>query len=386
MAKPFRCNYRFGPMSLPGSRRIRPTHQTCGILGFTMAPNLQADRFLRACRRETVDVTPIWMMRQAGRSLPAYRALRKEYSFNDVASTPELCAQVTLMPLDELDVDAAIIFADIMTPLACLGIQYEIVEGTGPVVPDPIHDLEQVRRLPQIAAAEALPQLFEAMRMVAREVEGKVPMIGFAGAPFTLASYLVEGRPNRELPKTRALMEQNPAVWHALMERIAQIQVGYLEQQVLAGAKAFQIFDSWVGRLSPLEYKEFALPYTAHIFAATAGLGVPRIHFGTGTSELLELMAEPGPEVIGVDSTTDLGAAWERVGYHHAVQGNLDPQLLLGDPEPLVRGAKNVMEQAAGRPGHIFNLGHGVLPDSPLENLKLLVDTVHGYAGPEVTL
>lgn len=344
-----------------------------------MAPNLRTDRFLRACRREPVDVTPIWMMRQAGRCLPAYRALRKQYSFQQVASTPELCAQVTLMPLDELDVDAAIIFADIMTPLACLGIQYEIVEGTGPVVPDPIRDLKQVSRLPDISPAEALPELLEAMRIVAKEIDGKVPMIGFAGAPFTLASYLIEGRPNRELPKTRALMNGSPEVWHALMARIASVQVDYLHEQVGAGAKAFQIFDSWVGKLSPAEYKEFALPYSAQIFNETALLGVPRIHFGTGTSGLLELMAEPGPEVVGVDWQIGLDTAWERIGYDHAVQGNLDPKLLLGGQEWVVEGAREVLKRAGGRPGHIFNLGHGVLPNSPLENLKLLVDTVHGY-------
>lgn len=352
-------------------------------LGLTMAPDLQADRFLRACLREPVDVTPIWMMRQAGRSLPAYRRLRERHSFQDVASAPELCAQVTLMPLDELDVDAAIIFADIMTPLACLGIEYQIVEGTGPVVADPISSVEQVRRMPGISSDEALPELFEAMRIVAKELDAKVPMIGFAGAPFTLASYLVEGRPNPALPKTRALMKENPSAWHALMERIAAVQVDYLRQQVGAGAKAFQIFDSWVGRLSPSEYNEFALPYTARIFTETAHLGVPRIHFGTGTSELLELMTEPGPEVVGVDWQIDLDIAWKRIGYHHAVQGNLDPQLLLGSAEPLINGARKVLDRAGGRAGHIFNLGHGVLPESPLENLKILVDTVHGYPDPK---
>jgi uroporphyrinogen decarboxylase len=345
-----------------------------------MAPNLQADRFLRACRREPVDITPIWMMRQAGRSLPQYRKLRERYSFNDVATTPELCARVTLMPLDELDVDAAIIFADLMTPVACLGIGYEIVEGTGPVVAEPIRTLEQVTALSRVPVPEALPELLEAMRLVAKELDGKVPMIGFAGAPFTLASYLVEGRPDAGLPRTRALMNDRPEVWHALMDLLASVQVEYLEHQVDAGAGAFQIFDSWVGRLTPAEYKEFALPYSARIFAETAGLGVPRIHFGTGTADLLELMAEPEPEVVGVDWRIDLDVAWERIGHNHAVQGNLDPHLLLGDPEAVAAGARGVLDRAGGRPGHIFNLGHGVLPDSPLDNLKLLVDTVHGYS------
>jgi uroporphyrinogen decarboxylase len=345
-----------------------------------MAPELRADRFLRACRREPVDVTPIWMMRQAGRSLPAYRKLRQRYSFKEVAGTPELCAEVTVMPLEELDVDAAIIFADIMTPVACLGIRYEIVEGTGPIVAEPIESVDQVNRLSEIPAAEALPDLFEAMRLAAKQIDGKVPLLGFAGAPFTLASYLVEGRPNSGLPRTRALMADRPEVWHALLERLATVLIGYLEQQVEAGARAFQLFDSWVGALDPGEYRRFALPHSARVFAETARLGVPRIHFGTETSRLLELMAEPGPEVVGVDWRIELDAAWRRIGQDRAIQGNLDPKILLGDEDSVVRAARDVLERAGGRPGHIFNLGHGVLPDTPLDNLKLLVETVHGCA------
>jgi uroporphyrinogen decarboxylase len=346
-----------------------------------MAPNPQADRFLRACRLEPTDVTPIWMMRQAGRSLPAYRRLRERYSFKDVATTPELCAKVTIMPLEELDVDAAIIFADIMTPVACLGIDYEIVEGTGPMVADPIHSTAQVNRLAEIPAAEALPDLFEAMRLVSKQLDGQVPLIGFAGGPFTLASYLVEGRPRPGLPRTRALATGDPEVWHGLMQRLTTVLIGYLEQQVEAGAQAFQIFDSWVGALSPDEYRELALPYSSQIFAATARLGVPRIHFGTGTSDLLELMAEPDPEVVGVDWRVELDAAWERIGHGRAVQGNLDPKVLLEDGPKIAEEAKRILAQAGGRPGHIFNLGHGVLPDTPLSNLKLLVDTVHSSTG-----
>ncbi|MGQ0678357.1 MAG: uroporphyrinogen decarboxylase [Actinomycetota bacterium] len=344
-----------------------------------MACDSQNDRFLRACRREPVDTTPIWMMRQAGRSLPAYRQLREKYSFKQVAGSPELCARVSLMPLDELDVDAAIIFADIMTPVACLGMDYEIIEGTGPVVADPVRSVDQIRRLPQIPAAEAVPALFEAMRICAAELESKVPLIGFAGAPFTLASYLVEGRPDRDLPRTKALMAEQPEVWHALMDKLSGVLAAYLHEQVRAGVQAFQLFDSWVGSLTPAEYKEFALPYTCAIFGRTAGLGVPRIHFGTGTSELLELMAEPEPEVIGVDWQVELDVAWERVGYHRAVQGNLDPKLLLAEPGVMTREALSILDKVGGRPGHIFNLGHGVLPNSPLDNLKLLVETVHEY-------
>jgi uroporphyrinogen decarboxylase len=278
-----------------------------------------------------------------------------------------------------MPVDAAIIFADIMTPMACLGIEYEIVEGVGPRVADPIRTIDQVDRLASIPPEEALPELFDAMRLVVERLGGEVPMIGFAGAPFTLASYLVEGRPDAALPATRALMKDHPTVWHGLLDRMSSILVDYLGQQVKAGVQAVQLFDSWVGRLTPGEYTEFALPYSARIFEQTSGLGVPRIHFGTGTKDLLELMASPDPEVVGVDATVPLDDAWDRIGRDKAVQGNLNPQTLLGDPEQVVAEAEEVLRRAAGRPGHIFNLGHGVLPDTPLDNLKLLVDAVHGY-------
>lgn len=345
-----------------------------------MAPDPRTDRFLRACRREPVDTTPIWMMRQAGRSLPAYREFRRKHSFKQVASTPELCADVTLMPLEYFPVDAAIIFADIMTPVACLGVEYEIVEGTGPVVADPIRSIAQVDKLLSIPPAECLATLFDAMRLVAQRLDGGVPMIGFAGAPFTLASYLVEGRPNPELTATRALMKDHPEVWHGLLAHMSGVLIEYMGEQVKAGVQALQLFDSWVGRLTPYEYRKFALPYSSHIFAETADLGVPRIHFGTGTKDLLELMSSPGPEVVGVDAAVELDAAWDRIGHDRAIQGNLDPKLLLGDPQTLVKEAEQVLRKAAGRPGHVFNLGHGVLPDTPLDNLKILVDTVHGYS------
>lgn len=321
-------------------------------------------------------------MRQAGRCLPAYRALRKKYSFKEVAETPELCAEVTLMPLQELEVDAAIIFADLMTPVACLGRPYEIVEGTGPVVGDPVRTMADVEQLDRLPSAEVLPQLFEAMRMIAKELDGEVPMIGFAGAPFTIASYLVEGRPNLELPNTRKLMETDPRTWHALMDALSNVLVDYIGQQVEAGAQAIQLFDSWAGRLTPDQYREFALPHSARILAETATAGVPRIHFGTNTADLLTMMAAPDPEVVGVDWRIPLDQAWDRIGRGRAIQGNLDPHLLLESKQQVVSGALDVLRRAGGRPGHIFNLGHGVLPDSPLDNLKALVDTVHEYQLP----
>lgn len=344
-----------------------------------MAHDPRSDRFLRACRREPVDTTPIWLMRQAGRSLPAYREFRRRHSFKEVASTPELCADVTLMPLDYFPVDAAIIFADIMTPVACLGVDYEIVEGMGPMVADPIRTIAQVQALEAVPPAEAVGTLFDAMRLVAERLNGEVPMIGFAGAPFTLASYLVEGKPNAELTATRALIKDHPDVWHGLLDHMTGVLIDYLGEQVKAGVQALQLFDSWVGRLTPDEYREYALPYSARIFEGTADLGVPRIHFGTGTKDLLELMASPNPEVVGADANVPLNVAWDHIGHDKAIQGNLNPNLLLGDPETLVAEARKVLDLAAGEPGHIFNLGHGVLPSTPLDNLKLLVDTVHGY-------
>lgn len=291
----------------------------------------------------------------------------------------ELCAKVTLMPLEVLELDAAIIFADIMTPVAGLGVEYEMVEGTGPMVARPLTSLEEVERLPQIPAFEAVPQLLEAIKIVRGEVEGKVPLIGFAGAPFTLASYLIEGRPTRDFSKTKALMRDQPGAWHRLMERLVSTIVDYLEQQVHAGVQAFQIFDSWIGELEPYEYREYVFAHSQRIFEETERLGVPRIHFGTGTGRpgLLESFAEAGGEVIGVDWRTPLDEAWKRIGPQRGIQGNLDPQILLGDPAGVKAGALEVLNRADRRPGHIFNLGHGVLPPTPLENMRTLVETVH---------
>ncbi|GAC1361568.1 MAG: uroporphyrinogen decarboxylase [Actinomycetota bacterium] len=341
-------------------------------------------RFLDAAARRAVDATPVWMMRQAGRSLPAYRELRERHGLVEITRQPELCAQVTLMPLQVLEVDAAIMFADIMLPLAGLGVSFELVENIGPVVAEPISSVRQVSALTAIPARESVPTVLEAIRIARRELDGVVPLIGFSGAPFTLASYLIEGRPSRDFIKTKALMFSDPVTWHQLMDRLTTMVIDYLSEQVTAGVQALQLFDSWVGALSPADYRQYVAPHSAAIFEATAGLGVPRIHFGTNTATLLELMAAPvpegaGPDVVGVDWRIPLDAAWGRVGWGKAVQGNLEPAVLLAPPEVLVRRVEDVLRAAGGRPGHIFNLGHGVLPDSPLDNLKLLVDTVHGY-------
>jgi len=332
------------------------------------------------------------MMRQAGRSLPSYRELRKRYGLVEITRQPELCAEVTLLPIRALEVDAAIMFADIMLPLAGLGVRFELVEDLGPVVAEPIRSAAQVDALTAVPARESVPTVLEAIRIVRRELEGVVPLVGFSGAPFTLASYLIEGRPSRDFSKTKAMMFSDPVTWHRLLERLTEMVVDYLSEQVSAGVQAIQIFDSWVGALSPADYLAYVSPHTAAIFEATAGLTVPRIHFGTNTATLLEAMASPGdqrseegtgshpgPDVVGVDWRLPLDAAWERIGQHRGIQGNLEPAVLLGPPELVVERAEAVLIQAGGRPGHIFNLGHGVLPDSPLDNLKLLVDTVHAF-------
>ncbi|HEX2258714.1 MAG TPA: uroporphyrinogen decarboxylase [Actinomycetota bacterium] len=348
-------------------------------VGKTVDPSSKKERFLRACRREPVDVTPIWMMRQAGRSLPAYRRLRERFSFKEIATDAALTAEVTLMPMDALDVDAAIIFADIMTPMAALGVEYDIIEGQGPLIKRPIRSMSELESLDPIPVSEAVPELFEAIGIVRKELDGVAPVIGFAGAPFTLASYLIEGRANKEFHHTKRLMHHDAETWHALLDRLAGTIAEYLRTQVQAGIQAFQLFDSWVGQLSPMEYQRYALPHTSRVFRETADLGVDRIHFGTGIKPLLELMALPDPEVIGIDWTVPLDLAWERIGSR-AIQGNLDPRTLLGPRHEMIRQAENVLKLASGRPGHIFNLGHGVLPDTPLGNLKALVETVHSFS------
>jgi uroporphyrinogen decarboxylase len=300
-------------------------------------------------------------------------------TIKEIARDPELMAEITLLPLAELEMDAAIMFADIMLPLAALGIDFELVDGVGPVVSDPIRSAGQIERLPVIAASEAVPTLFEAIRITRKELDGRVPLIGFAGAPFTLAGYLIEGKPSRDLHAARAFMLAEPAAWAALMDRLTDLAIDYLCEQAEAGVEAIQLFDSWVGALSPNDYRERVLPYTTRIFEATRGPRIPRIHFGTGTAALLELMASAGSEVIGVDWRVPLDAAWQRIGHDKAIQGNLDPAALLGPPDLVRDRARDVLRHAAGRPGHIFNLGHGVLPDTPLDNLKLLVEVVHEY-------
>ena len=336
------------------------------------------DRFLRACRREPVDATPVWFMRQAGRYMPEYRAIRARHTLLDICRQPELAAQVTLQPVDRIDVDAAILFSDLLLLLAPMGIPFDFVKGEGPVIERPVRSADDVDHLRQFEPRDELSHVLETIRLVRKELEGRVPLIGFAGAPFTLASYAIEGGPSSNYAKTKALMYGEPKVWHKLCDMFASIVGDYLVAQVEAGVQAVQIFDSWVGALSPDDYREFALPHTSRILEAARATGVPVIHFGTGTATLLETMATAGGDVIGADWRIPLDDAWRLIGHDRAIQGNLDPTLLLGPPERMMDGAEDILRRAAGRPGHIFNLGHGILPETPVENVQALAHFVHG--------
>jgi uroporphyrinogen decarboxylase len=326
---------------------------------------------VRAARREPVERTPVWFMRQAGRSLPEYRELRKGRTLFDVARNPELCAEVTLQPVRRHDVDAAVMFADIMLPVLSLGIDVELVEDVGPVVARPIESAADVERL---RAGEPDRSILEAIRLVRRELRDDQALVGFCGGPFTVAGYLVEGRPSRDFTKVKSLMYGAPQTWHALCDRLADNFATYVHAQSDAGADVIQIFDSWVGALSVADYEEFVAPYSARILAA---VDVPTIHFGTGTTHLLPSMARAGGDVIGLDWRVPLDEGWSLVGEDRGVQGNLDPALLLGPWERIEDGARDVVDRAGGRPGHIFNLGHGVLPQTDPAVLGRLRELVH---------
>jgi uroporphyrinogen decarboxylase len=328
---------------------------------------------VRAARREPVERTPVWFMRQAGRSLPEYRALRERHSFWEVAQTPELCAEVTLQPVRRHGVDAAVMFADIMTPVVAMGLDVELVEGVGPVLETPVRSAADVERLTLPDPDSAYSPLAEAIRMVRAELAADRAVVGFCGGPFTVAGYLVEGRPSRELTRVKALMYGERATWNALMERLAECFGAYLGAQVRAGADVVQLFDSWVGVLSPADYEEFVAPWSARILASVE---VPAIHFGTGTTTLLPAMARAGGDVIGLDWRIPLDDGWALVGDDRGVQGNLDPALLLGPWDRVEDAALDVLARAGGRPGHIFNLGHGVLPGTTAESVTRLAELV----------
>jgi uroporphyrinogen decarboxylase len=332
-------------------------------------------RFLDAARGRPVDATPIWLMRQAGRSLPEYRALRERYSLLEIVAQPDLCAEVTLQPVRRLGVDAAVMFADIMLPLRGMAVDFELVEDVGPVIAEPVKTAKDVDRLRVPEGEEAAPQVITAIRQVVRE--SAVPVVCFAGAPFTLASYLIEGRPSRDFKLTKRFMYHQPRAFEDLLGKLAATMAGYLTAQVRAGAAALQLFDSWVGTLAVEDYTERVAPHTRAVMEATEALKVPRIHFGTATAGLLEAIRATGPDLVSLDWRVPLDVGWERIGFDRGVQGNLDPAVMLGPPELVRARAQDVLRRAGGRPGHVFNLGHGVLPETPLENLQLLVETVH---------
>ena len=316
-------------------------------------------------------------MRQAGRYLPEYRELRARHGFLELCKTPTLAAEVTLMPIERFPLDAAILFADILLVLEPMGVGLEFAKGDGPVIHRPVRTRADVDALERVPAAASLGYVFETVRLVRSRLAGRVPLIGFAGAPFTLASYVIEGGGSRQYRHTKTLMYGDPTAWHRLMERLCETIVDYLREQVAAGAQAVQLFDSWVGCLGPDDYRTYVLPHMRATFAELAGAGVPVIHFGTGTAALLELMREGGGDVIGLDWHVDLAEAWQRVGHDVAVQGNLDPVTLFASPDEIRRRVARVLERAGGRPGHIFNLGHGVLPETRPEHVATLIDAVH---------
>jgi uroporphyrinogen decarboxylase len=334
------------------------------------------ERFLKACRREPVDCTPVWFMRQAGRYMAEYRALRAKHSILDLCKTPELAAQVTLQPIDRFPLDAAIIFADILLPLEPMGLSLEFAAGEGPVIHNPVRNQADVERLNVIDGGE-LEYVAEAIRQARRALNGRVPLIGFAGAPFTLASYAIEGGSSRNYLLTKQLMYGEPKAWHQLMDKFARVITGYLRRQIKAGAQAIQLFDSWVGCLSVGDYVEYVMPHVQLIFEGLKREGVPMIHFGTGTSAMLPQMRDAGGDVIGIDWRIHLDEAWAAVGHDVAVQGNLDPLTLFAPLHEIERRVEDILRRAGGRPGHIFNLGHGILPTTPIEHVAATIDMVH---------
>lgn len=334
------------------------------------------DRFLKACRREPVDCTPVWFMRQAGRYMIEYRRLREKHSILDLCKTPELAAQVTLQPIDRFALDAAIIFADILLPLEPMGFSLEFAEGEGPVIHNPVRDRAAVERLKVVEGGE-LQYVMDAISLTRTMLAGRVPLIGFAGAPFTLASYAIEGGSSRNYIHTKQMMYSEPEVWHRLMDKFARVITGYLRRQIKAGAQAVQLFDSWVGCLSAGDYAEYVMPHVQLIFEGLKHEGVPLIHFGTGTTAILKSMRQAGGDVIGIDWRIHLDEAWALVGHDRAVQGNLDPVTLFGPIHEIERRVADILRRAAGRPGHIFNLGHGILPNTPVEHVAAAIDLVH---------
>ena len=336
------------------------------------------ERFLRACRREPVDATPVWFMRQAGRYMPEYRAIREKYSLLEICYQPELAAEVTMQPVHALGVDAAILFADILLPVIPLGLGLEFAKGEGPVIGKPVRTLGDLAAMKPVDAEADLGYVMDAIRILRRELS--IPLIGFCGAPFTVASYIIEGGSSREFLHTKTMMYSAPELWRALMDKLSTVLADYLVAQIRAGAQAVQIFDSWVGALSPQDYEKFVLPYSQRVLEAAKAENVPVIHFGTNTTTLLPLMKRAGGDGIGLDWRIPLDDGWSLLGHDVAVQGNLDPTLLFAPLPEIKKRVQDILRRAEGRPGHIFNLGHGILQHTPVENVKAVVDMVHEFS------
>jgi uroporphyrinogen decarboxylase len=337
------------------------------------------DRFLRACRREAVDVTPVWFMRQAGRYMAEYRAIREKHSLLEICYQPELAAEVTLQPVRALGVDAAILFADILLPVIPLGLGLEFAKGEGPVVGKPVRTLGDLAAMRPVHAESDLHYVMDAIRILRRELKG-TPLIGFCGGPFTVASYIIEGGSSRDFLKTKTMMYSAPEVWRALMDKLSSILADYLLAQIRAGAQAVQMFDSWAGALSPQDYESFVFPYSQRVLAAAKAENVPVIHFGTNTTTLLPLMKRAGGDVIGLDWRIPLDEGWALLGGDVAVQGNLDPALLFAPLPEIRKRVRDILRRAEGRPGHIFNLGHGILQHTPVDHVKAVADMVHEFS------
>lgn len=346
------------------------------------------DTFLKACRREPTDRTPIWLMRQAGRYLPQYRAIREGRGFLEMIKSPELAAELTLQPTRLFDLDAAIIVSDILPLLEGMGFQLTYEKGDGPAIHNPVRSAAAVQALRDDDAAQTMHYTLEAIRLVKRELNGRIPVIGFSGAPFTLASYAIEGGGSKDYRNTKLLMYREPQAWHALMERLTSQVTAYLVAQIEAGAEAVQIFDSWAGALAPNDYAEYVLPYVQRVVAGVRAAGseqaaassIPIIYFGTGLSGMMAQLRHTEADVLGADWRINLDDAWAEIGPGFAIQGNLDPMALFAPWDELQRRAAAILDRAAGRPGHIFNLGHGILTETPVENVKRLVEFVHEYS------
>jgi len=336
----------------------------------------RADRYLRACRKESVDCTPVWIMRQAGRYLEEYRTLRAKYSFIETCKTPELAVEITLQPIRRFELDAAIIFADILLPLEKMGIDFEFTKDDGPQINTTIRTRSDVEKMRVMNPMEEMAYLMDAIRMVRRELGGRIPLIGFSGAPFTLASYIIEGGGSRNYLFTKSMLYREPDTWHLLMEKLTDMVIAYLNDQIRAGVQAVQVFDSWVGCLSQADYREFVLPHQKRLMAGL-DTSVPNIHFAFGASHLLPMVKAAGGDVIGLDWRTDIDVAWKMLNHEPAVQGNLDPVALYGSKDYIIKRVKDILERVGNRSGHIFNLGHGILPTAPPDNVKVMIDLVH---------